>query len=358
MQVYLQVSINKHISIKIEVEKPSGSSSLLYIGMEGGIDLAVIDLSNCTILQQTLRNLSVSKVGAGFYVLFDTIMSHASLIIGTASKEGAKYHSGSGKPQLILKSLQASDVFFKGSRPSLTVVDVGAAGGISPEWKRFVNDIRFVLFEPYPEAAAQLRSQVEHLPSAKVMEFALAGESGTKKLQVTKGEQCSSLLKPDYEILNRFSVRPIFEVVKEIDIVCQRYDHLFKCDAPKPDFIKMDTQGTELEILKGFGDLIEDCAGIVVEAHFYPLYQGQPLVGDVVQFLDSFDLALRDLRVCRTFDDEFVEVDCYFTKRIRGDTSEMMKNKVALIEEVYGLENFSWGKEIAAPFIKAAADNP
>ncbi|WP_044561578.1 FkbM family methyltransferase [Azospirillum sp. B4] len=48
------------------------------------------------------------------------------------------------------------------------------------------------------------------------------------------------------------------------------------------DFLNMDTQGSELEILKGTGPLAaSQLLGFTAEVEFEPLYQGQPLFSDV-----------------------------------------------------------------------------
>jgi hypothetical protein len=62
------------------------------------------------------------------------------------------------------------------------------------------------------------------------------------------------------------------------------------------DFVKVDTQGSELPILKGAGDyLTESNIGIEVEVEFLPLYQGQPLFADVDIFLRAQGYELFDL---------------------------------------------------------------
>ena len=58
------------------------------------------------------------------------------------------------------------------------------------------------------------------------------------------------------------------------------------------DFIKLDTQGAELEILRGAGPLLDRCLGIEAEVMFMPLYEGQPVFADVDGFLRSRGFSL------------------------------------------------------------------
>ena len=62
------------------------------------------------------------------------------------------------------------------------------------------------------------------------------------------------------------------------------------------DFLELDTQGTELEILKGADRfLATSVVGLKIEVEFSPLYEGQPLFAAVDECLRGFGLMLFDL---------------------------------------------------------------
>jgi hypothetical protein len=59
-----------------------------------------------------------------------------------------------------------------------------------------------------------------------------------------------------------------------------------------PDFLKLDTQGSELAILRGAKDALRRIGLVEVEVEFVEFYENQPLFGDVVQFMtnEGFEL--------------------------------------------------------------------
>jgi hypothetical protein len=105
---------------------------------------------------------------------------------------------------------------------------------------------------------------------------------------------------------------------------------------PVPDAIKIDVQGFEYEVLLGFGHLLADCLGIELETHFYPIYKGQKLIGDIVSLLDDFDFVLRALKHVPNFDGDAIEFDAFFTKRRDKilDLCDPDKKKFSLLTDV------------------------
>jgi hypothetical protein len=51
--------------------------------------------------------------------------------------------------------------------------------------------------------------------------------------------------------------------------------------------LKLDVQGGELDALYGAEQLLQSVDAVLIEASFVELYEGQPLVGDVFDYLRS-----------------------------------------------------------------------
>jgi hypothetical protein len=83
------------------------------------------------------------------------------------------------------------------------------------------------------------------------------------------------------------------------------------------DFIKIDTQGSELDILHGGDALLDNpIIGLEVEVEFVRMYEEQPLFGDICSYLDKKGYEFIDfVNICRWEREKF----SYFGQSVFGD---------------------------------------
>ncbi len=60
----------------------------------------------------------------------------------------------------------------------------------------------------------------------------------------------------------------------------------------KIDFLKLDVEGCNFEVLQGFGDRLKDVNSIHIEAEHSTLWQGQKLYNDIAKILEENDFQL------------------------------------------------------------------
>lgn len=90
----------------------------------------------------------------------------------------------------------------------------------------------------------------------------------------------TSLLKPSKKALEFFNGFISFgEVLKQEKVVTKKLDEIPEID--NIHFIKMDIQGSELNVLKNGINKLSDCVAIQLEISFICLYENQPTFGDI-----------------------------------------------------------------------------
>lgn len=181
-------------------------------------------------------------------------------------------------------------------REAFVFVDIGAAEGIPRKWSSIAEHLKIVAFEPDSRATVP----GIHNDRFVVIPAPLSKESKDLKFYLAKGFGKSSLYRPNMAFLSQFVDSERFEVVKEIIFPAAQVltlDRAFETvQCPAADFIKLDTQGSELDILEGGQKALSGVFGVQVEVEFAPLYEKQPLFRDVDSFMNDHGFQLMDLR--------------------------------------------------------------
>jgi FkbM family methyltransferase len=131
----------------------------------------------------------------------------------------------------------------------LDFFDVGARWGMNAEWTVFGDHMRVCCFEP-DEAecvrfAAQAPPQVSYIPTA------LGRASGEATLYESKLAASTSLYKTRMEYFGRLVNRDNGTVVAEHSVAVKSLDEAMAAHGvPHVDFIKLDAEGAELDILQ------------------------------------------------------------------------------------------------------------
>lgn len=181
----------------------------------------------------------------------------------------------------------------------LTYCDVGASGGLDSRWAQVKDRIYLVAFEPDLESYENLLECSKDGESASFYNTALLDQPGCKVLNLTRKSQLSSVYKPDMQFIRRFPDPDRYEVTSTAEVEVHTLDQLLTSgQIPRSvDFIKLDAQGAEYDILRGAqGTLTHQVLGIELEAELNPTYQNQPLFAQIDDYLRGFGFRLFDLK--------------------------------------------------------------
>ena len=175
---------------------------------------------------------------------------------------------------------------------STNVIDVGArVAGIESNWWRLEGLAGYFGFEP--DAAECARLNASRHGRETYVPLALGAQRGERAFFVTQKPACSSLYPPDEAVIARYpSLRGVTQTGQVNVTVVPLDDWWQESGRPDVSFIKLDTQGSELDILRGAGSVISRCVGCEVEVEFSPIYKGQPLFPDVDRFMKEHGFML------------------------------------------------------------------
>lgn len=164
----------------------------------------------------------------------------------------------------------------------LTLLDIGAAGGIQPRWKTVRKSIDYIGVEPDRRSREELEKETRSRSTHILDSFAWDKEEEIG-FNLCRKPTASSAYKPNRKLLDLYPDAQRFDIVQKELIAAEPLYQ--KLSSRKIDFIKLDIQGGELNALRGLGDKIDGCLGVEVEVEFSAMYNSQPLFDDVNRFL-------------------------------------------------------------------------
>lgn len=167
-----------------------------------------------------------------------------------------------------------------------TVIDVGARYGIHPSWNDFAGDMKYIAFEPDPEEAESLRKSNSGKIS-EVIEGAVYNKEGEFDFNLLVHRGMSSFLKPDLESEAFSDLKPgLGNIEKIIKIKTKTFDYYTDLHQWNVDFIKVDTEGTEHEVIESAERTIKQgVLGIRSSVNFNPAFHNQILFSATHDYL-------------------------------------------------------------------------
>ena len=158
-----------------------------------------------------------------------------------------------------------------------TVLDVGAnAGEFSQMMTRILPGCQIYAFEPLAECAAVLRKNLAGYSQLRVFQTALGNRSGAASMRRSPMTYASSLLEnTELHLLNYPELK---ESSQEISVSIAALDEIAREISLDPLLlIKIDVEGYTKPVIEGGSWTLDRADVVIVEASYWPLYQGQVL---------------------------------------------------------------------------------
>lgn len=232
-------------------------------------------------------------------------------------------------------------------RIETTVIDAGGRYGLHPTWKSFSGEVKYYLFEPdLTESERLIEKYSERLNDIKVLNLALDQFDGTVQISQLRNRamSTSSIRNP---VSSSFLGERLgeVEIINRVEVVSRSIDSFSSENQLEVDFLKLDTEGSEYEILLGASDQLRShVLGIRVEVSFDFIFEGKKLFSSISDYLldNGFFLVNFDYSGRGDYQNEFVNVDRPYGVLTTSDAVFLKRKPLVLNSE--GNQNYS--KEI------------
>ena len=204
----------------------------------------------------------------------------------------------------------------------INFLDIGARWGIQRPWDqyppKYINHFGF----DADEKECNRLNKINKNKNCKFIPAALSNGNRKETLYITREPGRSSIYKPNSVCVGRFHDREGFEVVQEESIETTTLNRVMEEHSLDADFLKLDTQGAELKIIKGATDYYDRILGFEIEVEFLEIYENQPLFHEIDQYMRDIGFELFDL-------------NRYWAKRVAMDLNYSNRGQVVFADAIY-----------------------
>ena len=168
----------------------------------------------------------------------------------------------------------------------LQVIDVGGAGMSLNEISNFSKYIDYFCFDANQEEIDKLKKKgLKKFKSFNAFPYFIGKNEDTVNFHLYNSRGLSSKFNLNKKYKDNFSNGVKLEKIISLNTIS--LDKVTRKHNLNPDFIKLDIQGSEFEVLKFAGKSLEECLMIESEVEIIEIYDNQPLFYDVAKLLYS-----------------------------------------------------------------------
>src|SRR3989338_1922873 len=167
-------------------------------------------------------------------------------------------------------------------KPFNTIIDIGANKGV------FINASKWVFPNSKIYAFEHLQeyyNEIKKIKGVTAFNFGLWDKAGEDIIYYnTANTGASSFLEPT-EVYNKH-IKDVGKVY-ERKAIKKRFDSL-KIKIERPCFVKIDVEGAEDRVIKGFGERLSEVDVLQIEWFFRKFHKGQPRFSSLLPILEKY----------------------------------------------------------------------
>lgn len=207
------------------------------------------------------------------------------------------------------ETMRLEEVRDMGINPN-AILDIGAHTGQFHSWsKRVWPDVGVFMIEANP-------LHESHLDKLAMMNgdnylIAALGDEEREVTFYTRSDKPHTEGNSYYKEANYWDIP---QLVQESKIKLKKLDNIFEDEATF-ELIKMDTQGSELDILKGGKELVKRALAVVLEVSLIEYNEGAPSAEETINYMNKIGFEER-MSIGEHYDGEtIVQKDILFTNK-------------------------------------------
>lgn len=183
---------------------------------------------------------------------------------------------------------------------SLTLVDVGASLEPFPAFRPLLGHATYVGFDP---DRREMHTETSAAGRRVIVDKALVATAGrpTARFHLTRNPTASSTLPPAADAIAPYLHAYRYEVLDEVEVPATTLgEALASASLDRADWIKLDTQGTDLRLLEGLdAPLLASLMAVDAEPGFDPYYETEDTFGDLHRWMTEQGFWMSDLELTR-----------------------------------------------------------
>ncbi len=174
------------------------------------------------------------------------------------------------------------------SNSKINFFDIGSLNGlIDLKVKKYNFMFDFFGFDP---------NNGSYTGYKKIFNNIIDKDSGKKKFYITRIPDLSSTLKPNIKFQENYHDLKKFEIIQERELNADTVDNISIKNNILVDFLKIDTQGTALSVLKGSEkNLKNSVIGLEIEVEFQETYTDQDTYIEICDYLNKLNFEVLDI---------------------------------------------------------------
>lgn len=178
----------------------------------------------------------------------------------------------------------------------IVVLDLGSFDGFSPIWDQLESNVELIGVDPFQEEGIKYGKF-----NRKEITFrnVVGDKDDEVDFYISVSGQASSLFKENVKLTSRFHAGKYGKIVRTEKVNVKEISKLLKTqNIEKFDFLKIDVEGSELNIMKNLEKILkDDCLGILSECFFQEYHLNRALFSDIELYLRGLGYYVFDIGI-------------------------------------------------------------